>query len=311
MRIYLLMFTLVLTWLAQTSVAAACSCLPPDKGRSYDNADNVVHVRIQAALGATSTTRSFSARLVEDDFKGCLAAGARVIVETAANSAACGMSLSVGKQYLLHGKRVGTSLGTPRLRVVLCDANVAWSALTPEHRAFLDTRYVCCGGDCACTDGSQPVNCFVDPCEVSSCNVAGASCRSNYCGGCHAEWYDSSDGLVCEAPQACDYDAPDRDYVSRDPDECATIRFICMSGEAFFDGCGCGCVVPAASTTAGCKVGGCSGQLCIEPGDSGISTCEWRPEYACYRTATCERQASGGCGWTSTPELQACLSGTM
>jgi hypothetical protein len=60
------------------------------------------------------------------------------------------------------------------------------------------------------------------------------------------------------------------------------------------------------AAAASCFVGGCSSQLCTdEPG--AISTCEWRDEYACYHTATCERQADGQCGWTDTPELQACL----
>lgn len=58
-----------------------------------------------------------------------------------------------------------------------------------------------------------------------------------------------------------------------------------------------------------CRVGGCSGQLCIGPDDPGFSTCEWREEYACYRTAECRRQADGACGWTPTPELRACLHG--
>jgi hypothetical protein len=38
------------------------------------------------------------------------------------------------------------------------------------------------------------------------------------------------------------------------------------------------------------------------------STCEWLPEYACYKTATCEKQADGKCGWTQTPTLTACLA---
>lgn len=55
-----------------------------------------------------------------------------------------------------------------------------------------------------------------------------------------------------------------------------------------------------------CYVGGCSGQICSdEPG--AISTCEYRAEYACYKTAKCERQASGRCGWTETSELKMCL----
>lgn len=56
---------------------------------------------------------------------------------------------------------------------------------------------------------------------------------------------------------------------------------------------------------APCQVTGCSGQICAD--QDVITTCEARKEYACYETATCERQADGQCGWTETPELQACL----
>jgi hypothetical protein len=49
--------------------------------------------------------------------------------------------------------------------------------------------------------------------------------------------------------------------------------------------------------------------LCLEPGPASdlATTCEFKPEYACYRTARCERQPSGVCAFTQTPELQACL----
>jgi hypothetical protein len=57
---------------------------------------------------------------------------------------------------------------------------------------------------------------------------------------------------------------------------------------------------------APCFVGGCSGQICSDQ-EGVISTCEFRPEYACYADATCERQVDGECGWTPTPELEACL----
>jgi len=56
-----------------------------------------------------------------------------------------------------------------------------------------------------------------------------------------------------------------------------------------------------------CFVGGCSGQVCSDQ-EGVISTCEFRPEYACYQTATCERQGDGTCGWTPTAELDACLA---
>jgi hypothetical protein len=60
----------------------------------------------------------------------------------------------------------------------------------------------------------------------------------------------------------------------------------------------------------GCFVGGCSGQVCTDV-EGLITTCEWRDSYACYQTATCERQADGSCGWTETPELDACLAGSI
>lgn len=57
-----------------------------------------------------------------------------------------------------------------------------------------------------------------------------------------------------------------------------------------------------------CAKGGCSGSLCIEEGQDVVTTCEWRPEYACYQNAQCERQSDGQCGWTQTQELAACLA---
>ena len=63
----------------------------------------------------------------------------------------------------------------------------------------------------------------------------------------------------------------------------------------------------AADAAPPCVIGGCSGQLCVEEGESAFTTCEMRPEYLCYRTASCERQRNGECSWTSTPTLEACL----
>ena len=60
---------------------------------------------------------------------------------------------------------------------------------------------------------------------------------------------------------------------------------------------------PVAKKT--CIKTGCSGQVCSD--ESVFTTCEWRREYECYRSARCERQASGECGFTPTQELTACL----
>ena len=63
---------------------------------------------------------------------------------------------------------------------------------------------------------------------------------------------------------------------------------------------------PAISKSI-CYVGGCSGQICSDQKDV-VSTCEARQEYACYKTAKCERQTNGECGWTQTSGLKSCLS---
>jgi hypothetical protein len=65
--------------------------------------------------------------------------------------------------------------------------------------------------------------------------------------------------------------------------------------------------VENAAQSAGCFVGGCSSQICSDQ-EGVVSTCEFRPEYACYQQATCERQADGECGWTQDAALQACLA---
>ena len=62
----------------------------------------------------------------------------------------------------------------------------------------------------------------------------------------------------------------------------------------------------ATTTAAACIRTGCSGQICSDK--NVISTCEWTEKYACYQTATCERQSNGSCGWTQTSALQNCLA---
>jgi len=62
-------------------------------------------------------------------------------------------------------------------------------------------------------------------------------------------------------------------------------------------------------TGAGCITTGCSGTVCTEAGgDDMMTTCEFKPEYACYRDAECRMQDSGKCGWTQSDALTACLA---
>ncbi|CAG9315999.1 unnamed protein product [Blepharisma stoltei] len=57
-----------------------------------------------------------------------------------------------------------------------------------------------------------------------------------------------------------------------------------------------------------CVVGGCSGQLCIRYGESGISTCEWREVYGCYSEYGNCTLIDGKCQWEPTKELMTCIN---
>ena len=55
-----------------------------------------------------------------------------------------------------------------------------------------------------------------------------------------------------------------------------------------------------------CIKTGCSSQLCSD--EPVMTTCEYRPEYECYKTATCSRQSNDDCGWEMNNELLDCLN---
>lgn len=55
-----------------------------------------------------------------------------------------------------------------------------------------------------------------------------------------------------------------------------------------------------------CVISGCSSQVCGE--EEVTTTCEWKAEYGCYQSATCEVQTNGECGWTMDSALQTCLN---
>jgi hypothetical protein len=67
-----------------------------------------------------------------------------------------------------------------------------------------------------------------------------------------------------------------------------------------------GSTKPGTGSMKPCIRTGCSSQVCSD--QTVITTCEFRPEYACYQKAACERQADGNCGFTKTAELTECLA---
>lgn len=61
----------------------------------------------------------------------------------------------------------------------------------------------------------------------------------------------------------------------------------------------------------GCVITGCNKEVCVSESQAevmGITPCIYKPEFACYKDASCEKQKDGECGWTGTKELTECLA---
>ena len=110
-------------------------------------------------------------------------------------------------------------------------------------------------------------------------------------------------GGVCrrEPRGACHRDR-DRIYVSRDPDVCATVRFVCEVGQqAFFDHCGCGCE-PAPLEQCGTVTCG-PGLVCCNA-SCGICT---PPDGFCIQIA-CEPEVGVPCGPNTCAVGEVCCN---
>jgi hypothetical protein len=82
-------------------------------------------------------------------------------------------------------------------------------------------------------------------CEPRSCEYGGENHAlgetfpaDDGCNDCRCQ----QDGQVACTIKLCSCDDPRRTYVSRDPEVCTRIDFMCAAGSSqFVDGCGCGC----------------------------------------------------------------------
>lgn len=199
------LFTLVSGYVGNSSMAQACSCLVPEVTRNYAEADRVYRGQVIWSI-ELGIRRYYLVRPLKA-YKGCVDQKNLEWVSTARDSATCGTSFSMGEEYLLftdQDRRLSWSQTTS-----LCSGNRVFSSLNEEEKGFLDSRYNCCEEDCSCTDGSDPVNCLVDPCSVAApCDGRpDATCVSNDCGGCKAEFVDDQGALLtCEPQDGCTSD---------------------------------------------------------------------------------------------------------
>lgn len=235
----------------QPRAAGACSCLPSSVESSYGASSDVITA--VPLLGYCTATEQRYLAQVTAAFKGCVGAGEVVILSTPGSSAACGAELELGVEYLINAAAAGAFLGVPRLSFSLCGYNLPTAELSTQDEAFLAGRNVCCGDECRCADGTAPVLCFADPCDVTPACDAAARCEANYCGGCNAEFYDAGGAAVCLAePAACASDA-DCFQTGCSGQICAAEDVIttCEYREEY------ACYQDAAITTCGCTGGQC------------------------------------------------------
>jgi len=107
----LLAFGVALTILLAADPARACSCVAIDAEAAFDRSDAVFEGRVlevERAAGARRVTLA-----VVQQWKGITSE--RVVVETAADSAACGVAFEADTSWLVYAERDGD-----RLRTGLC-----------------------------------------------------------------------------------------------------------------------------------------------------------------------------------------------
>lgn len=179
-----------------------------------------------------------------------------------------------------------------------------------------------CNGPVACEPFCQPKQDPPPPPPPPPVECKRTGCSGQICAAedVHStcEWRDE---YACYKMATCEAQAngncgwtpnPEFDVCMKDatrPDGCE-LEYVLQCKDGFIDGCISGetrvheCVAVKPRPKA-CVPTGCSGQICAA--EPIITTCEWRPEYACYKLATCEAQASGSCGWTPNPEFDVCM----
>jgi len=126
---------------------------------------------------------------VKKVFKGCRTQEEKIWIETASESAACGVELRAGKKYYLFANKGEGLNGTETYSINSCGPNKIASESVKNERKFLDGRQYSCGDKEFCANGMSPyLKCAIVTCP--KCDEDGFYCDTSVCRGCglSASW---------------------------------------------------------------------------------------------------------------------------
>lgn len=170
-----------------------------------------------------------------------MGAGLALIFSTACSSGESGADIELGNDCSINGSHTDSLFGVPRPSV--------------HDGEYIQGRAVGCDDDRECPDGTQPVLCFANPCDVTPACEQAVRCEANYCGGCNAEFFDENGARVC-LPDATGECSSDADCVQTgcSGQICAAQDVIttCVFRDEF------ACFQDPAITTCGCAAGHCT-----------------------------------------------------
>jgi hypothetical protein len=176
------------------SPAEACSCVQPSITAAWHEYSDTFQGRVLAER-IQGRSRWYVVQ-VQRTFGGCTEAGDLVLVESPVSEASCGQRLTVGTSWLLT---VEAQPSGSHFHLGLCGYSRRWATLADDEVDFLLSRPVACDATSpvVCGDGSAPVQCFANSCEVEAWCDEATLCEFNSCGGCVAEFYDDRWAPVC------------------------------------------------------------------------------------------------------------------
>lgn len=161
--------------------------------------------------------------------------------------------------------------------------------------------------DCVDPCPGDATDACIDPCRMDSDGDGRSDCEDP-CPYDPAAATDTDNDRIPDCQDPCPGD-PTNDCIGPCPllDQDGDGTRDCVDPCPWGETGGMPCIVkPEPPPTGDCHRTGCSGHVCAD--QRVATTCEFFPGYECYRDARCERQPDGACGWTPTPELEACLA---